>query len=87
VKGGPLTFQETQETTRLFFPQSAFLFGADIVNYLQEIHNKWSETMMFAGGMEDKEGRMVELNEWFYVQAKTGTQEKFAKYLNLKNWK
>lgn len=88
------------ETMRLNFtnliPEASFIFGKNIETYMYEINKKLIEYNMLNIKMQnnaihpisdDDTNRIVELANWFYNEASTGSRQIFSEYLDFSNWK
>jgi len=68
-------------------PESHFIFGSDIVDYLLEASEKWSEVCALKSTNENYEIRRNFLSEWFTTEAATGSVEVFGEYLDFTKWR
>jgi hypothetical protein len=76
-------------------PETRFLFGEGMEQYLDELSTRWTELYGLRSEMVDVEGadrikniaRASELENWFFEQASTGAKAKFSSYMNFENWK
>jgi hypothetical protein len=76
-----------------FMPEAEFLFGPDIAAYLREATAKWIELSGYEFESEQSDSssraknavRVAELRGWFHDEA-SNVRNKFAPYLDFKNW-
>jgi hypothetical protein len=70
-------------------PDTEFLFGKDMYDYVAELASKWS-LLMALEKMEDRPtsrpADIKNLKEWFHEQASSGAKAKFTKYLDFEKW-
>ena len=73
-------------------PEAEFLFGPDIAAYLRDATKNWIELNSYENEQSDPLSRGQnaakggELRRWFLDEA-ADARNKFAPYLDFKNWK
>ena len=72
-----------------FMPETKFLFGADIADYVSQLTSKWTRLHGIEGMNESSKyaEEKCELINWFKEQADDVVKEKFGSYLNFDRWK
>ena len=70
-------------------PDTEFLFGKDMYDYVAELASKWSQLKALEKAEGHPTSRPPEreaIENWFHAQASSGAKAKFSRYLDFEKW-